>query len=187
MPTEEDLRDLDRKLKQLRLDYERYFLGSRPREPVLQRNEVNKLMVVYSNTAIQNTALRFKFNSLCSRFQALRRQWDDTLRKMEAGTYSRHRFKADLHERARRATPSGRADPPRRAEAEAPSDLFTQYREARAACGQAVASLTPEKLDGLLERQRSQLRERFGEQAEFRFRVVVEKGKAKLKASRVRA
>jgi hypothetical protein len=29
--TEEELRDLDRKLKQLKLDYERYFLGTRPR------------------------------------------------------------------------------------------------------------------------------------------------------------
>ena len=33
MASDEDLRELDRKVKQLRLDYERYFLGTRPREP----------------------------------------------------------------------------------------------------------------------------------------------------------
>ena len=32
--TEEELRELDRKVKQLRVDYERYFLGTRPREPI---------------------------------------------------------------------------------------------------------------------------------------------------------
>ena len=104
MASDEDLRELDRKVKQLKLDYERYFLGTRPREPVLQRSEVDKLIVIYSNTPIQNTALRFKFNSICSRYQALKRQWTETLRKIEQGTYERHRFKADLHERARLAS-----------------------------------------------------------------------------------
>ena len=94
--TEDELRDLDRKIKQLKLDYERYFLGTRPREPFLLRSDVQKIMAILSNTAIQNTALRFKFSSICSRYQALKRQWDETLRKIEAGTYARHKFKAGI-------------------------------------------------------------------------------------------
>jgi hypothetical protein len=174
--TEEELRDLDRKLKQLKLDYERYFLGTRPREPIHLRGEVDKLIVVFSNTAIQNTGLRFKFNSLCSRYQAFRRQWNETLRKMEQGTYTRHRFKADLHDRERQTAqgaPGG-------------SDLFTEYRDARMACGQGVKNLSPQKLEQQLARQRQALRQRYGD-AEFRFRVVVEDGKAKVKARRIRA
>jgi hypothetical protein len=178
--SDEDLRELDRKVKQLKLDYERYFLGTRPREPVLLRGEVDKLVIVYSNTAIQNTALRFRFNSICSRYHAFKRQWNETLRKMEQGTYARHRFKADLHERERR----GASDAPS-AEAAGEADLFTQYRDARLACGQEVAHVTPAKVEKLLDTQRAVLRERFGD-AEFRFRVVVEHGKVKLKASRVR-
>src|SRR5574340_149258 len=85
--TEEDLQVLDQKLKQLRLDYEQYFLGSRPREPVLLRGEVQKLIALYSNVSIQNTAQRFKFSSLCSRYLTQRRQWDLVLRKIEDGTY----------------------------------------------------------------------------------------------------
>jgi hypothetical protein len=173
--TEEELRDLDRKLKQLKLDYERYFLGTRPREPIHLRGEVDKLIVVFSNTAIQNTGLRFKFNSLCSRYQAFRRQWNETLRKMEQGTYTRHRFKADLHDRERQTAqgaPGG-------------ADLFTEYRDARMACGQGVKNLSPQKLEQQLEHQRQALRQRYGD-AEFRFRVVVEDGKAKVKARRIR-
>ncbi len=39
MPIEEDLQTLDIKMKQLKLDYERYFLGTRPREPAMARSE----------------------------------------------------------------------------------------------------------------------------------------------------
>jgi hypothetical protein len=182
--SDEDLRELERKVKQLRLDYERYFLGTRPREPILQRSEVDKLIIVYANTPIQNTALRFKFNSICSRYQALKRQWAETLRKIEQGTYQRHRFKADLHERARQA--SAQAVNADRAPGAAEPDLFSEYREARLACGQGTKNLSPEKFEQLLDEQRAALRERYGD-AEFRFRVAVEEGKAKLKASRVRA
>lgn len=173
---DEALRDLDRKVKQLRLDYERYFLGNRPREPVLLRADVDKMIVIFSNTPIQNTALRFRYNSICSRYQAMKRQWTETLRRMEQGTYSRHRFKADLHAREREEQTG--AGPP--------SDIFSEYQDARLACGQATGNLTRQKLEGMLDKQKAQLKQRFGDDARFRFRVVVEDGKAKLKASRVK-
>ena len=86
MPLEEDFKILENKLLQLKLDYDQYFLGSRPREPVMLRGEVQKLIAMYSNQAIQNTALRFKFGSICSRYQAYKRQWGEVLRQIEAGT-----------------------------------------------------------------------------------------------------
>jgi hypothetical protein len=181
--SEDELRELDRKVKQLKLDYERYFLGTRPREPLLQRSEVDRLIIIYANTPIQNTALRFKLNSICSRYQALKRQWTETLRKIEQGTYQRHRFKADLHERERLNSAQTEAD---EGPGPAEPDLFTEYRDARLACGQGVKNLSPEKFEELLDRQRKALRKRYGN-TEFRFRVAVEKGKVKLKASRVRA
>src|SRR5262245_28226167 len=109
MAEEEDLRALDLKLKQLKLDYDRYFLGSRPREPVVLRGEVDKLIAIYSNQAIRNSALRFRFSSICSRYQAFKRQLNEILRQMEQGSYSRHRFKAELHERERDDTPQAAA------------------------------------------------------------------------------
>jgi len=184
--TEEELRDLDRKVKQLRVDYERYFLGTRPREPILLRGDVEKQVVVLSNQAILNTALRFKFQSICARYQAMKRQWNDVLRRIEQGTYQRHRFKADLHARERidGEGAEGMEAPARPAAGDAP-DLYQEYRDARMACGQGVESLTPAKLDQLLERERAKLQEKFGAEARFRFRVAVENGRAKLKATRV--
>lgn len=185
----EELVVLDNKLKQLKLEYEQYFIGSRPREPVLTRADVNKLVAKYSNTGIQNTALRFKFNNLCARFYAMRRQWDEVLRKIEAGTYERHVFKAKLHEREREL---GAEEPSSEAASRADnettdggSDLFEAYRNAKSTCGEDVASLSREKLDQLVAKQRAALKERF-DCDDVRFRVVVEGGKAKLKATPVK-
>jgi hypothetical protein len=179
----DDLKILDAKLNQLKREYEQYFLGTRPREPVLLAGEVRKLIGIRTNNPFPNTALKFKFSSICSRYQAFNRQWQENLRKIEQGTYIRHRFKADLHERARQASaqPESVGNEPSAAE----PDLFSEYRDARLACGQGIQSLSPEKFELLLEKQRAALRERYGD-AEFRFRVAVEQGKAKLKASRER-
>jgi len=188
VPLEEDFKILETKLLQLKVDYDQYFLGSRPREPVMLRAEVQKLITQYSNQAIQNTALRFKFGSICSRYQAFKRQWNEVLHQIELGTYSRHRFKADLHERERKGGAPGSAQAASNPSAAGkPIDsLFRAYVEACRSCGQDVKGLTPAKLDGILEKQREQLRTRFGDAA-FSFRVAIEDGKAKLKASRAKA
>jgi hypothetical protein len=186
--TAEELVTLDIKLKQLRFEYEQYFMGSRPREPVLLRGDVNKIVAKYSNTGIQNTALRFKFNNLCSRFFAMRRQWDEVLRKIEAGTYERHVFKAKLHERERGIVddePAPTAAAKRNETTEGGSDLFEAYRKAKGACGEEIASMSREKLDQVIAKQREAIRKKTGCD-DVRFRVVVEDGKAKLKATPVK-
>jgi hypothetical protein len=181
---DEELRMLEFKLAQLKRDYDQYFLGNRPREPAQLRGEVNKTVIELTNTAIKNTASRFKFTSICSRYQAFRRQWDETLRKIEAGTYERHRFKAKLREHEAEAAP---AAPPAAPGRSAEGELYDAYLEARRTCGESVKGLTREKLDGILAQQRDALRAKFGAAAEFRFRVQIEGGKARLKASRVKA
>jgi hypothetical protein len=182
---EEDLQVLDLKLKQLRLDYEQYFLGARPREPVMLRGEVQKLVSLYSNVPIQNTAQRFKFSSLCSRYLTQRRQWDLILRKIEEGTYERHVFKANLHARSDSSPAVDAAAD--RASREAPAskeaDLFESYLEACRSVGQETTGLTRERLARVMDQQRDALRQQYG-CTEVRFRVVVEGGKAKLKATR---
>jgi hypothetical protein len=182
---DEEIETLDRKLGQLKREYEQYFLGSRPREPVLLKGEVYKKVAFLSQQPIQNTALRFRFGSLCSRYQSMRRQWEEILRKIEAGTYERHQFKAQLHEKERGVAPSrASAATPATKGAAAGDDVFEAYLQARRECGQSVKGLTRERVEAVLEKQRADLRKRFGDETKFRFRVVVEDGQARLKASR---
>ena len=181
MSMEEELRDLEVKLRQLKLDYEQYFLGARPREPGQARREVQKIVMIYSSTPIKNTAERFKFQTLHQRFQTFKRQWDATLRQMEAGTYKRDLFKANLHERERAL----RAKPvTARPQAEQTSGrLFDAYVEAARACGQNVSNLTPEKLDAVVAKQEAAIRKKF-DCERVHFQVIVRDGKVKLKAQR---
>ena len=168
---------LDNKLKQLKMEYEQYFLGSRPREPAQLRGEVQKLVSRYSNIPIRNAELRFRFNNLSSRLYALRRQWDATLRKMERGSYERHVFKSRFSER-RNAEASSVDPSPTSAE----RDLFSQYIAARERCGQDTTGFSRERLEQVLREQRVALQQRYGWR-EVRFHVAVEDGKTKLKAA----
>jgi hypothetical protein len=182
---EEDLILLDARMKQLRNEYEQYFLGSRKREPQLLRGEVQKIVTYYANVPIRNTGHRFKFNNLRARYFAFRRHWDDTQRKIEDGSYDRHRFQAELHERERGIGATEGEAKKKAAPAKAQSDLdqlYSAWIEARKATGQPTAGLTREKLAAQLEQQAATLRQRLGN-ADVRFRVVVEDGRAKLKAS----
>jgi hypothetical protein len=180
----EDLELLDHKLSALKLAYEQYFLGSRPREPQQLRQEVQKLVAYYSNLAISNTSSRFRFSSLCARYQAHKRQWDEVLRKIEQGAYSPHRFRAELHQRERGVDSS--ISPPTRPECEPTEQLFDDYIAARRECGQELRGLDLAKFRKLLEQQEEQIRTKLGA-VELRFRVAIEDGKAKLKATRARA
>ena len=181
MSVDEDLQILEHQVTQLKRDYEQYFLGSRPREPGQLRASVQKQILRYTNQPIQNTAARFRFNSINSRYQAFKRQWDSILRQIEAGTYKRHVFKANLRDRERQRSGqrSTGATPVRTRD---DGDLFEHYRDAALACGQSVEGLTRDKLQAVVKRQEASLREKLGCER-VRFRVVVEAGKVKLKAS----
>ncbi len=149
------LRLLEVKLNQLKLDYEKYFLGTRPTEPAQARSEVQKTVIRWSNMRITNTAHRFKFNSLNGRYQAFKRQWDNILRQIEAGTYKRHVFKADLRDRERgigvpAATAAAGSSAPKNGGSK---NLFESYRDALIATGQNASGLTPEKLQRALAKQ----------------------------------
>ncbi len=177
---EEDLHLLEVKLKQLKLDYEQYFNGSRPREPRQTRSEIQKMVLLYQNTPIKNTALRFKFNTINSRFQSFKRQWDNILRQIDQGTYERHVFKANL-----RSRPAPAESPKSGSAGSGPSGqgLYDAYREAAASCGQDVKGLTPAKLDAVIRKQEAQLKQKLGVDR-VNFKVVVQGGKVKLKASK---
>ena len=202
---DEELKLLEIKLNQLKLDYEKYFIGTRPTEPAQLRSDVQKTVIRFSNTRITNSALRFKFNSLNGRYQAFKRQWDGILRQIEAGTYKRHVFKANLHDRERGVAPGESEQPIQAIAAGAASksaapaqgksaasgsdaarpggvDLFETYRSAMQSAGQDTSGLSRAKLTAVLAKQEAELKKKLGCE-KVSFKVVVQDGKVKLKAA----
>ena len=181
---EEELKLLEIKLNQLKLEYEKYFLGTRPTEPSQARSEVQKIVIKWSNQRITNTAQRFKFNSLNGRFQAFKRQWDNILRQIEAGTYKRHVFKADLRDRERGIVDGSPTKKTGASAGGGSGELFETYRDAMMATGQKTAGLTPEKLQKAIAKQEATIKKKYGcDRVDFK--VVVTDGKVKLKAAAV--
>ena len=189
---DEELKLLEIKLNQLKLDYEKYFIGTRPTEPGQLRSEIQKSIIKWSNTRLTNSAIRFKFNSLNGRYQAFKRQWDGVLRQIEAGTYKRHVFKANLHDRERGIgghTPAANTGggaalgaAPVVALSAGGSDLFDAYRAAMNSAGQDPSGLSRAKLDAAIAKQEAAVKKQLG-CAKVAFTVVVQDGKVKLKAA----
>jgi hypothetical protein len=185
---DDDLHVLDVKIKTLKRDYEHYFCGTRQREPAQLRSEVERILRLWTNKHIHNTASRFQLNNLNSRFFSFRQQWDRILREMEQGTYKPHLFKADLHDREREErggavdSPSGR-NPSDSKKAE--KETIASYLDTRMACGESVKGLSETKVKAFLDKQRDTLKEKF-KCKDVKFRVDVVNGKAKLKATPVR-
>lgn len=185
---DEDLDELDLKLKRLRVEYDQFFMGGMRREPVVLRGDVQRTITKYVSEPPRNSTQKFKFNTLCARFQSYRALWGRTLREIEAGTFRKRGAVAAL---AKAPEPSEDALPGPQASAtpDAPPPkssavdrLYQALATARARTGEKDLALDREKLEELVRKQTEALR-REHPGARVSFKVVVENNRAKLKAS----
>jgi len=181
MAIAEDVILLDKKLNELVIKYDQYFIGLEKREPLPVLEEVEKLVRRYSGVPIHNTMHKHRFTMLVARLNTYREHWRRILKLMEEGRYSRDRFISDLHLRQKVRPEKKQPDSP---QAPAESDLdriVHEFREARKACNLPVDKITRELVAATIEKQKPALAARLGTD-HLAFRVVIEDGKPKLKA-----
>ncbi|MGD9903230.1 MAG: MXAN_5187 C-terminal domain-containing protein [Vicinamibacterales bacterium] len=77
------LRELEAELKKLEVEYNLFFAGRLPKLPWETRARVEALVKRYDRLQIQNTAERFRFQGLQSRFSAFCELWERNLRTRE--------------------------------------------------------------------------------------------------------
>jgi hypothetical protein len=80
-----EMQTLEAELKRLEAEYNQFFAGRLPRLPWESRKRVETLVRRYDRTPMQNTAERFRFQSLQARFSAFAELWDRTLKAKEEG------------------------------------------------------------------------------------------------------
>jgi len=85
----EDIETLAIKVTRLKTEYEQYFANLKKREPLRLREDVEKIIMRYSNVPLTNTALKFKFSSVVSKYIAYKQHWIRVLREIAEGTYHR--------------------------------------------------------------------------------------------------
>ena len=208
---QKELDQLDAAITSLKVAYDKYFLGMEKLEPIRERAEINKTILDLASRFIRNTGAKFRRDQLKSKFLTYQRLWDRILKQIEDGTYKGHKVKADLHERERLArleaqkqreagrngtapengagapASNGAARPgaPPPGAAPRPGDpiqrIFDQYVAAKRKSNESTDGLTPDKMASIIKQQTAALKQKYNCKS-VEFRVVVEGGKAKLKA-----
>jgi hypothetical protein len=186
MAIAEDLTILEQQLKELITRYEQYFVGLEKREPLPLLSQVEKMVRSYAGVPINNTMYKHKYFMLVARLNTYREHWNRILRLIEEGKYSRDRFIRDLHLRQKSKKPAHEEIqeedqhlPHRPTELDR---IYNELREARKACHMPVEKLSIEMVASTIEKSRAALVAKLGTD-DLVFRVVVEDGKPKIKAS----
>lgn len=156
--------------KELEILYEQYFAGVEKREPARLREEMAMRLRRFANRRIMQTDLRFRYQSLATRFHSYTGHWDRILRLMDEGRYVRQ-----LQRLARTELPPAPADTGDEVDA-----LYRELLTARRALPAEGPLPDRQQIALFLERQREKIREKFGDR-EVEFRVVTEDGKPKIK------
>ncbi len=180
--TDEVLDNLDHNLKRLRLEYEQFFMGNMKREPQVLRGKVQKAVTRLVNEPPRNSAQKFRFNSLNSKFQVYRQLWGRTMREIESGTHKRDRFRKKMQSPA--AAGPEAAPQQKRETAKAGSSvdrLHAALVSARRKTGEHGGEPSSEALNRMVRKQMEAIRAKHGD-VKVKFKVVIEDNKAKLKA-----
>ena len=129
---DDDLGQLEKDIRQLKIEYEQYFGGGRPRPPTDTLWRIEQMVKRYSEKGGQiSFAQRFRFNNLAQTFAKYQEVFRKRLKQKEEGHVQRHfgaTAKALEAERAKtQAAEEAAAPPPTAAEARAAAKSAGEY------------------------------------------------------------
>ena len=201
MPTtpEEDLVQLEKDIRTLKIEYEQFFGGGRKRPPADTQWRVESLIKRYSDRGAQMSySQRFRYTNIAQTFAKYCEIWRKKIKEREEGTTHRHFGAAAKAIEAQRATSAGHAEPKNTAKGERPSSfamsfsdpeheakkiaqLYQKLVEVRTATGEKGG--TP-SFEDFGEFVRQKTRELKGKKrtSQVEYTVSVEDGRVKLKA-----
>lgn len=155
-----DIIRLETNIRQLKTQYDMFFAGSIPKQPLELRAEVERLIRRHAGAPGRNYAARFHFNSLVSRFNSLSELWTKSLRSLEEGdrpapaVAKRTRPAEQLVARCTVKDPAG--------EPTVIQILHAKFLDARKKAGEPNGKLSLESFARNVAAQADKLRERTG-------------------------
>ena len=85
MSLEEELRQIDKEIRKLKIEFDRYFVGASPKPPPDHRDAVDGQIKKHQGTPMKHLGDRFLYNSLVNKFNAYSELWAKSLRVREEG------------------------------------------------------------------------------------------------------
>lgn len=178
-------------LEELKTAYEQYFLGMDRQPPVGAHQRLRKRFQQLESTFNRTTSVRFRVQSLSSRFLTYERLWHRTMEQIENGTYKRDLFKARMHwkERQHKSASSDPVLPPAPSAPAAPGNelsesklraVYGAYLEAKKRCGEDVSKISFDAVAAKLRSEVPRILEKHRVSG-VEFKVSVKDGKATLR------
>jgi len=195
MATEDDLDQLEQMLRQLQIEWEKFFGGVEKKPPNELRARVEGIVKRYAYTEIRNNTERFRYQALASRFNTFNELWNKRMRAIEEGR------PVGLHGRAAAAAPAPvrpgapvsaavaptggeiRVRSPEKDES-AVRALYDKFIQARQQAGEK-GTVKFDNFQKLISQQASRIMADKGAQA-VDFRLETKEGKVSLKAKVVK-
>lgn len=165
---------LEHDLKNLEIAYEKYFLGTEKRAPEKERQKYTLRMRKMITHYIPQTDLRFKLQSITSRFNSYCGYWDRIQRLIDEGRYERHVSQINRSESFKPSTEVA----PATSSVNPVDNLFEELVNAHKDC--ALRPPNREQVASFLAKQKDTIQKRFGDK-EVDYVVVTEAGKPKIK------
>lgn len=196
MPIAEDLEQIEKGIKHLQIEWEKFFGGVERKPPSDQRTRLERLIRQYASGEIRNATERFRYQTLTARYNTFNELWNKRLRALEEGRpMGLHGRALAMHEQL--APPplflSEAAPPPRAGEirvespeldVEAVRALFERFLDARQQAGEK-GGVKFESFQKLITQQTTRIITEKGAYA-VDFRLETKDGKVSLKAKAVK-
>jgi cobalamin biosynthesis Mg chelatase CobN len=200
MPTiDEDLSQLEKDVRQLKIEFEQYFGGGRARPPSEIEWRIETLIKKYGERGSNmKFAQRYRYGALAQTYARYKEVFRKRLKQKEEGTVARHfgaAAKKIAAERASQQAATQRSSTVEVQRARGVSvsysgvdredaktqKLYEAFRDAKQQAGENTSKLTLDAFQSFLERKTDELR-KTNAGAKVEFTVSVEDGKVKLKA-----
>lgn len=201
MATEAELDLLERSIRQLQIEWDKFFGGIEKKPPNELKTRVEALVRRYSLAEIRNNAVRFRYQGLQARYSTMSELWAKRLRAFEEGRPMGVHGARALAQAAPAAAPAG---PPATAAAAAAAaaaarevrvkdpaadgravrELYERFVAARRETGEP-ANVKFDSFEKLIAQQASRILSEKGAAA-VDFRLETKDGKVSLKAKAVR-
>jgi hypothetical protein len=200
--TSEDLEQIEKGIRQLKIEWDKFFGGVERTPPNELRSRIEALLRRYAAGEIRNSTERFRYQTLTARYNTFNELWNKRLRALEEGRpMGLHGRALAIREAellamrpARAEEPETlRAPPPRPGEirvesaeldVQAVRELFGRFIDARQTTGE-TGVVRFENFQKLITQQTTRILTEKGAQA-VDFRLETKDGKVSLKAKAVR-
>ena len=203
MATEDDLDQLERMLRQIQIEWEKFFGGVEKKPPTDLKARLEGIIKRYAYTEIRNNTEGFRYQALSSRYNTFNELWNKRMRAVEegrpVGIHGRMAGPAPAPAAAAAPAPSAPPTPAARAAAAGGSEfrvrsaekdqsavraLYDQFLQARQQAGEK-GTVKFDNFQKLISQQASKIMADKGAQA-VDFRLETKEGKVSLKAKVVK-